>query len=170
MQGSLNAGTDEVTWVLTSYLVSNAIVLPMTGWLARMFGRKRFLITCITLFTIASFLCGAAPNLATLIFFRILQGAAGGALIPISQAIMMETFPPQQRGMAMAIFGVGAMFGPIVGPALGGWITDYMNWRWIFYINIPIGIVAVIMATTFIYDPAYLKRGGAISIDYWGLI
>ncbi len=168
MQGSLNAGTDEVTWVLTSYLVSNAVVLPMTGWLARMFGRKRFLITCIILFTLSSLLCGAAPNLATLIFFRILQGAAGGALIPTSQAIMMETFPPHQQGMAMAIFGVGAMFGPIIGPALGGWITDNMNWRWIFYINIPIGIVAVIMATYFIFDPPYLKRAKA-AVDYWGL-
>lgn len=168
MQGSLNAGTDEITWVLTSYLVSNAVVLPMTGWLARLFGRKRFLITCIILFTMASLLCGAAPNLETLIFFRILQGAAGGALIPISQAIMMETFPPNQQGMAMAIFGVGAMFGPIVGPALGGWITDNMNWRWIFYINIPIGILAVVMASAFIFDPPYLKRV-RMQIDYWGL-
>lgn len=169
MQGSLNAGTDEITWVLTSYLVSNAVVLPMTGWLSRLFGRKRFLITCIVLFTLASLLCGAAPNLETLIFFRILQGAAGGALIPISQAIMMETFPPNQQGMAMAIFGVGAMFGPIVGPALGGWITDNMNWRWIFYINIPIGILAVTMASAFIFDPPYLKRV-RMQIDYWGLI
>ncbi len=168
MQGSLNAGTDEITWVLTSYLVSNAIVLPMTGWLARMFGRKRFLITCIILFTLASFLCGAAPTLATLILFRVIQGAAGGALIPTSQAIMMETFPPYQQGMAMAIFGIGAMFGPIIGPALGGWITDNMNWRWIFYINIPIGIVAVIMASFFIFDPPYLKRA-RVAIDYWGL-
>ena len=170
MQGSLNAGTDEITWVLTSYLVSNAVVLPMTGWLARMFGRKRFLITCIILFTTASFLCGAAPTLGMLIFFRVLQGAAGGALIPMSQAIMMETFPPYQQGMAMAIFGVGAMFGPIIGPALGGWITDNLSWRWIFYINIPIGIVAVVMASFFIYDPSYLKRTKErISVDYWGL-
>lgn len=168
MQGSLNAGTDEVTWVLTSYLVSNAVVLPMTGWLSRLFGRKRFLITCIGLFTFASFLCGSAPNLATLVFFRILQGAAGGALIPNSQAILLETFPPRERGMANAIFGIGAMFGPIVGPALGGWITDNLSWRWIFYINIPIGIIAVIMATYFIFDPPYLKRG-QMAIDYWGL-
>ena len=171
MQGSLNAGTDEVTWVLTSYLVSNAVVLPMTGWLARLFGRKRFLMTCIILFTLSSLLCGAAPNLATLIVFPVLQGAAGGALIPISQAILMETFPPHQRGMAMAIFGVGAMFGPIVGPALGGWITDNLNWRWIFYINLPIGLIATIMCAFFIFDPAYLRRGGqAIKIDYWGLL
>jgi len=172
MQGSLNAGTDEITWVLTSYLVSNAIVLPMTGWLSKVFGRKRFLMTCIVLFTIASLLCGAAPNLALLIFFRIIQGAAGGALIPISQAILMETFPPHQQGMAMAIFGVGAMFGPIVGPALGGWITDNMNWRWIFYINLPVGIIALIMGLFFIFDPPYLKRNSsspAITIDYWGL-
>jgi len=170
MQGSLNAGTDEITWVLTSYLVSNAVVLPMTGWLARVFGRKRFLMSCIALFTLASLLCGAAPNLGSLIFFRVVQGAAGGALIPISQAILMETFPPYQRGMAMAIFGIGAMFGPIVGPALGGWITDNLNWRWIFYINLPIGLIAMIMCTFFIFDPAYLKRSGsAMKIDYWGL-
>jgi DHA2 family multidrug resistance protein len=168
MQGNLNAGTDEVTWVLTSYLISNAVILPMTGWLARVFGRKRFLITCIVLFTLSSFLCGAAPNLAALIFFRILQGAAGGALVPMSQAIMMETFPIQERGMAMSIFGIGAMFGPVVGPTLGGWITDNLSWRWIFYINIPVGIIAVLMAKYFIFDPAYLKRG-KIPIDYWGL-
>ncbi len=170
MQGSLNAGTDEVTWVLTSYLVANAVVLPMTGWLSRVFGRKRFLMTCIVLFTLASLLCGAAPNLAALIFFRVLQGAAGGALIPISQAILMETFPPHQRGMAMAIFGVGAMFGPIVGPALGGWITDNMSWRWIFYINLPIGIIAMCMCAFFIFDPDYLRqKAQALKIDYWGL-
>lgn len=169
MKGSLNAGTDEITWVLTSYLVSNAVILPMTGWLSRLFGRKRFLITCIVLFTLASFLCGAAPNLAFLVFFRILQGAAGGALIPNSQAILMETFPPREQGMAMAIFGIGAMFGPIIGPALGGWVTDQLTWRWIFYINIPIGVIAVIMATFFIFDPPYMKRMKGLKIDYWGL-
>ena len=170
MQGSLNAGVDEVTWVLTSYLVANAVVLPMTGWLSRVFGRKRFLMSCIVLFTLASLMCGAAPNLASLIFFRVLQGAAGGALIPISQAILMETFPPNQRGMAMAIFGIGAMFGPIVGPALGGWITDNMNWRWIFYINLPIGIIAMTMCAFFIFDPAYLReKAKTLKIDYWGL-
>ena len=168
MQGSLNAGTDEITWVLTSYLVSNAVVLPMTGWLSRVFGRKRFLITCICIFTTASFLCGSAPNLGTLVFFRIIQGFGGGALIPNSQAILLETFPPRERGMANAIFGVGAMFGPIIGPALGGWITDNLNWRWIFYINIPIGIIAVLMAYFFIFDPSYLKRG-MMKVDYWGL-
>ena len=170
MQGSLNAGRDEITWVLTSYLVANAVVLPMTGWLSRLFGRKRFQLTCICLFTVSSLLCGASPNLGALIFFRVVQGAAGGALIPISQAILMETFPPHQRGMAMAIFGVGAMFGPIVGPALGGWITDNMNWRWIFYVNLPIGLIAILMNAFFIFDPDYLKRSGAaMRIDYWGL-
>ncbi len=168
MQGTMNAGTEEITWVLTSYLISNAIIMPMTGWLARMFGRKRFLIFCIILFTFSSFLCGAAPNLAALVFFRIVQGAAGGALIPMSQAIMMESFPPEEGGMAMAIFGIGAMFGPVVGPTLGGWITDNISWRWIFYVNIPVGVIAVLMTKFFIFDPAYLKRT-KIRIDYWGL-
>lgn len=169
MQGSLNVSTDEVTWVLTSYLVANAIVLPMTGWLSRMFGRKRFLITCIVIFTLASLLCGAAPNLGALIFFRIIQGAAGGALIPNSQAILMETFPREEQGMAMAIFGIGAMFGPIIGPALGGYVTDQLNWRWIFYINFPIGVIAVILAAAYLVDPEYLKNRQKVRIDYWGL-
>ncbi len=168
MQGSLNAGTDEITWVLTSYLISNAVILPMTGWLARVFGRKRFLMTCIGLFTVSSFLCGTAPNLASLVFFRIVQGAAGGALIPMSQAIMMETFPPNEGGMAMAIFGIGAMFGPVVGPTLGGWITDNFTWRWIFYINIPVGFIAVMMTRYYIFDPSYLKRK-KVPIDYLGI-
>ncbi|MCM0082292.1 DHA2 family efflux MFS transporter permease subunit [Geomonas sp. Red32] len=168
MQGSLNAGTDEITWVLTSYMVSNAVVLPITGWLSRMFGRKRFLITCVILFTLSSLLCGAAPNLATLIFFRIVQGAAGGALIPISQAILLESFPHSEQGMANAIFGIGVMFGPIIGPALGGWITDNMTWRWIFYVNIPVGIAALAMVGRFVTDPPHVTRGKA-TIDYWGL-
>ncbi|UFS70836.1 DHA2 family efflux MFS transporter permease subunit [Geomonas sp. RF6] len=168
MQGSLNAGTEEITWVLTSYLISNAIVMPMTGWLARVFGRKHFLMACIVTFTVASLLCGAAPNLGCMVFFRILQGAAGGALIPMSQAIMMESFPPNEGGMAMAIFGIGAMFGPVVGPTLGGWITDNITWRWIFYVNIPVGIVAIIMVNAFVFDPPYLKKQRS-QIDYWGL-
>ena len=168
MQGSFSAGADEVTWVLTSYLVSNAVVLPMTGWLGGLFGRKRFLLSCITLFTIASFLCGSAPNLGMMIFFRVLQGAAGGALQPMSQAILLETFPKEEHGTAMAVFGVGAMFGPIIGPALGGWITDNISWRWIFYINIPTGIIAVIMVKYFVFDPSYIKKKIS-SIDYIGL-
>jgi DHA2 family multidrug resistance protein len=135
-----------------------------------MFGRKRFLITCIVTFTVASFLCGAAPTLGALILCRIIQGAAGGALVPNSQAILMETFPPKEQGMAMAIFGIGAMFGPIIGPALGGWVTDNLNWRWIFYINIPIGVIAVIMAFFFLFDPSYLRQKQKMRIDYWGLV
>ncbi|GFO66926.1 EmrB/QacA family drug resistance transporter [Geomonas limicola] len=168
IQGSLNAGTDEATWVLTSYMVSNAVVLPMTGWLARRFGRKRFLMTCITLFTLSSFLCGAAPTLAALIVFRILQGAAGGALIPMSQAILLESFPAAEQGMANAIFGVGVMFGPIIGPALGGWITDNLSWRWIFYINLPVGLMALIMVGSVISDPVYARKLKE-KVDYWGL-
>ena len=169
MAGTFSASEDEITWVLTSYLVSNAVILPMTGWIGGVFGRKRFLITCITLFTISSLLCGAAPTLGLLIFFRILQGAAGGALQPMSQAILLETFPLEERGLAMAIFGVGAMFGPIIGPALGGWVTDNISWRWIFYINLPPGIIAVIMAKYFIFDPDYIKKKKGMSIDYIGL-
>ena len=135
--GNLSASTDEATWVLTSYLVSNAIVLPMTGWLSSFFGRKRFLIACIGLFTLASAACGAATTLGMLIFARILQGAAGGALQPLSQSILMESFPPAKRGMAMATFGLGVVVAPIIGPVLGGWITDNYSWRWIFYINVP---------------------------------
>ncbi|MCL4457844.1 MAG: DHA2 family efflux MFS transporter permease subunit [Nitrospirae bacterium] len=168
IRGSLSAGIDESTWTITSYLVSNAIIIPMTGWLSRMFGRKRYLIFSITLFTVSSFLCGSAWNLQSLIFFRILQGIGGGALQPISQSILLETFPPRQHGMAMAIFGIGVMFGPIVGPLLGGWITDNWSWHWIFYINIPIGVISIIMTMFFITDPPYMERM-KMKIDYWGL-
>jgi DHA2 family multidrug resistance protein len=168
IRGSLSAGIDESTWTITSYLVSNAIIIPMTGWLSRVFGRKRYLIFSITLFTVASFLCGSAWSLQSLVIFRILQGIGGGALQPISQAILLETFPPKQHGIAMAVFGVGIMFGPIIGPLLGGWITDNWSWHWIFYINIPIGIISIIMAMMFIKDPPYIKQKG-LKIDYWGL-
>ena len=169
--GNLSASTDEATWVLTSYLVSNAIVLPMTGWLCTFFGRKRFLITCIVLFTLASAACGAATTLGFLIFARIVQGAAGGALQPLSQAILMESFPPAKRGMAMAMFGLGVVVAPIIGPVLGGWITDNYSWRWIFFINIPLGALAVVMSQAFIEDPPYMRHareslGGMI--DYVG--
>uniref|UniRef100_I2PWK7 Drug resistance transporter, EmrB/QacA subfamily n=1 Tax=Desulfovibrio sp. U5L TaxID=596152 RepID=I2PWK7_9BACT len=171
MAGNLSVTVSESTWVLTSYLVSNAIVLPMTGWLSINFGRKRFLMTCVAGFTLASAACGAAPTMAILVVSRILQGAAGGALQPMSQAILMESFPPQKRGMAMAIFGMGVVVAPIVGPLLGGWITDNMSWRWIFFINLPIGIAALLMCQAFLEDPPYLKeakakRGG--TIDYMG--
>jgi DHA2 family multidrug resistance protein len=168
IRGSLSAGIDESTWAITSYLVSNAVIIPLSGWLSRIFGRKRYLIFSITLFTISSFLCGSAWSLNSLIFFRVLQGIGGGALQPISQSILFETFPPQQRGMAMAIFGIGIMFGPIMGPLLGGLITDNWSWHWVFFINIPIGILSILMTLFFIIDPPYMK-GMKMKIDYWGL-
>jgi len=168
IRGSLSAGIDESTWTITSYLVSNAIIIPMTGWLSRLFGRKRYLIFSISLFTVSSLLCGLSWNLQSLVFFRILQGMGGGALQPISQSVLLETFPPKQHGMAMAIFGVGIMFGPIVGPLLGGWITDNWSWHWIFFINIPIGFVSILMVLFFIVDPPYMKKM-KMKIDYWGL-
>ncbi|MEW6215101.1 MAG: DHA2 family efflux MFS transporter permease subunit [Nitrospirota bacterium] len=168
IRGSLSAGIDESTWAITSYLASNAIIIPLTGWLSRFFGRKRFLIFSIILFTVSSFLCGSAWNLQSLIFFRVFQGMGSGAIQPISQSILLETFPPHQYGMAMAVFGIGIMFGPIIGPLLGGWITDNWSWHWAFFINIPIGIVSILMALFFIFDPPYMKRL-KIKIDYWGL-
>ncbi|MGE5698811.1 MAG: DHA2 family efflux MFS transporter permease subunit [Deltaproteobacteria bacterium] len=169
IRGSLSAGIDEAGWVLTSYLVSNAIVIPMTGWFARTFGRKRYLLFSIFLFTAASFLCGSSTSLGMLVFFRVLQGIGGGALQPLSQAILLESFPPKEHGIAMAIFGIGIMFGPIVGPVMGGYITDTMSWRWIFYVNIPIGLLAVLMVTLFIHDPHYLKRTEKVKVDTWGI-
>ena len=169
IRGSLSAGIDEATWSITSYLAANAVIIPMTGWLSRFFGRKRFLIFSVFLFTFSSFLCGLAWNIQSLIFFRVLQGLAGGSLQPISQSILLETFPPAQHGTAMAIFGMGTMFGPIMGPLLGGWITDNWSWHWIFFINIPIGIISLAMSLWFIRDPHYMKRT-VTSIDYWGLM
>jgi MFS transporter, DHA2 family, multidrug resistance protein len=168
IRGSLSAGIDESTWTITSYLVSNAIIIPMTGWLSRVFGRKKYLILSISVFTISSFLCGAAWSLQSLVFFRILQGIGGGALQPLSQSILLETFPPRQHGIAMAAFGVGIMFGPIIGPLLGGWITDNWSWHWIFFINIPIGIISILLTMLFITDPPYMKQA-RMKIDYWGL-
>jgi DHA2 family multidrug resistance protein len=166
--GSLSATPDEATWVLTSYLVSNAIVLPLTGWLANQFGRRRILLISVTGFTFFSFLCGIAPNLPALIIFRIFQGATGGGLQPLSQAILLEAFPPEQRGKAMAFWALGIVVAPMLGPVLGGWITDSYSWRWLFYINLPIGVAAVIMASLFIFDPPYIKRGQG-GVDYWGI-
>ncbi|MGE4443187.1 MAG: DHA2 family efflux MFS transporter permease subunit [Desulfomicrobium sp.] len=170
IQGSLSAGQDEVTWVLTSYLVANAVVIPMSGWLARLMGRKNYLMLSVTVFTLASMLCGLAQSLETLVLFRIIQGIGGGGLQPMSQAILLETFPPRQRGLAMAIFAMGAVLGPILGPLLGGYITDNYSWIWIFYINVPIGIVALMMCWTFIFDPPYQERRVAgEKIDCMGL-
>ncbi len=170
--GSLSAGVDESTWVLTSYLVSNAVVLPLTGWFSTLFGRKRFYMSCVVIFTVSSFLCGLAPNLATLVFFRILQGAGGGGLQPVSQAILVESFPVERRGFAMAIYGMGVVVAPIIGPTLGGWITDNYSWRWIFLINIPVGVLALLMTSALVTDPPYQLRTGfrpGLRIDYIGL-
>ena len=166
--GSMSATVEEGTWTLTSYLVANAIILPMTGWLARQFGRKRLLLMAVVGFTSASFMCGLAPNLTALIIFRVIQGAAGGVMQPLSQAIMLEAFPPEERGKAMAFWAVCIVTAPILGPVIGGWLTDTYSWRWIFYINIPVGIVSLIMAKLFVFDPPYLK-GKPQGIDYWGI-
>lgn len=166
--GSLSATVEEGTWTLTSYLVANAIILPMTGWLARQFGRKRLLLGAIIGFTASSFLCGLAPNLTSLIVFRVIQGASGGTMQPLSQAIMLEAFPPHERGKAMAAWGLCIVTAPILGPVVGGWLTDSWSWRWIFYINIPVGILSLAMAKMFVFDPPYLKRQ-AQKIDYWGI-
>ncbi len=168
IRGSLSAGIDESTWSITSYLVSNAIIIPMTGWLSRLFGRKKYLVMSILLFTISSFLCGAAWSLQSLVLFRILQGIGGGALQPLSQSILLETFPPRQHGIAMAVFGIGIMFGPIIGPLLGGWITDNWSWHWIFFINVPIGIISIVLTLLVIKDPPYMQKM-KMKIDYWGL-
>jgi MFS transporter, DHA2 family, multidrug resistance protein len=169
--GGLSAGQDEATWVLTSYLVSNAIVLPMSGWFSQLIGRKRFYMLCVALFTISSCLCGFAPNLPALIFFRVLQGAGGGGLQPSEQAILADTFAPKQRGMAFAVYGMAVVLAPAIGPTLGGYITDNFNWRWIFFINIPVGIVSLFLTNRLITDPPYMKRQkmGGIRIDYIGL-
>jgi len=171
MQGSFSASVDEVTWVLTSYIVANGIMIPLTGWISARFGRKRYFLTSVVVFVIASGLCGAAGSLSQMVVFRLIQGAAGAAMIPSSQAILMETFPPEEQGMAMALWGVGLMAAPVLGPTLGGWITDNWNWRWNFYINLPTGILAAIMVTTFVHDPEYLRqsRKQARRIDYWGI-
>jgi DHA2 family multidrug resistance protein len=167
--GSLSATNDEATWVLTSYLVSNAVVLPASGWFALRFGRKRFLITCIIIFTVSSFMCGAATSLAMILLARAIQGAGGGALQPMSQAILLETFPPERRGIAMAAFGLGVVVAPVLGPTLGGWITETYTWRWAFYINVPIGILAVVLISRFVQDPAYIRKAKPGRLDAIGL-
>jgi DHA2 family multidrug resistance protein len=169
--GSLSAGQDESTWVLTSYLVSNAIVLPLSGWLSSIIGRKHFYMGCVALFTVSSFLCGLAPNLPMLIVFRILQGAGGGGLQPSEQAILADTFAPAKRGMAFAVYGIAVVMAPAIGPTLGGWITDNFTWRWIFFINIPVGILSLLLTSRLIQDPPYFKRRklSETRIDYTGL-
>jgi DHA2 family multidrug resistance protein len=168
--GNLGASNDESTWVLTSYLVSNAVVLPISGFLVGWFGRKRFFMTCIAFFTASSFLCGLAPGLGFLLFFRVLQGAFGGGLQPMTQAILADTFPPEKRGLAFALYGVSIVCAPAIGPTLGGWITDNYSWRWIFYINVPVGILAVLLVSQLIQDPPYLSSLKKITarFDYIG--
>ena len=170
--GNLSAGADESTWVLTSYLVSNAIVLPLSGWLSSLIGRKRFYMSCVALFTVSSFLCGLAPSLGALVVFRILQGAGGGGLQPSEQAILNDTFPFEKRGMAFAVYGIAVVVAPTIGPWLGGWITDNFSWRWIFYINVPVGIISLLLTSVLITDPPYMKRASIKSgfrIDYIGI-
>ena len=171
--GSLAASQDESTWVLTSYLVSNAVVLPISAWLANRFGRKRFYMCCVALFTVSSALCGLAPTLGILVFFRILQGIGGGGLAPSEQAILADTFPPKMRGMAFAMYGMAVVVAPAIGPTLGGWITDNFSWNWIFYINVPVGLVSLFLTNRLVEDPPYLKveseKSRGIRVDWTGL-
>ncbi|HUA00114.1 MAG TPA: DHA2 family efflux MFS transporter permease subunit [Candidatus Aquilonibacter sp.] len=171
MAGSLGASNDQSTWVLTSYLVSNAIVLPISGWFANALGRKRFFMTCLVIFTVSSLLCGIAPSLGAIIFFRILQGAGGGGLQPMAQAILADIFPPEKRGLAFALYGVTAIIAPTIGPTLGGWITDNYSWRWIFFINLPVGILTLLLVYRLVDDPPWAKRaaGTRLHFDYIGL-
>ena len=166
--GNLSATTDEATWVLTSYLVANAIILPATAWLGSFFGRKRFLVACIGIFTTASALCGAAGSLGMLVLARVLQGLGGGALQPMANAILLESFPPHKRGQAMAVYGMGVVVAPIIGPTLGGWITDNYSWRWIFYINLPVGVLSAMLVSMFVEDPPYIRGKKPATIDYIG--
>src|SRR5580658_5086863 len=171
MAGNLGASNDQSTWVLTSYLVSNAIILPISGWFANTFGRKRFFMSCLAIFTVSSLLCGFAPSLGFLLFFRVLQGAGGGGLQPMAQAILADTFPPHQRGLAFALYGITAIMAPTVGPTLGGWITFNYSWRWIFFINIPVGVMTLLLVRQFVEDPPYLKRlrSAGVKLDYIGI-
>src|ERR1700760_5054707 len=173
ISGNLSAGADESTWVLTSYLVSNAIVLPLSGWFSQLIGRKKFYMSCVAIFTISSFLCGLAPSLGMLIFFRILQGAGGGGLQPSEQAILADTFEPSKRGMAFAVYGMAVVVAPAIGPTLGGWITDNYSWRWIFYMNVPVGLLSLYLSHRVVEDPPWVKTEGEKMrknpIDYIGL-
>jgi DHA2 family multidrug resistance protein len=171
MAGNLGASNDQSTWVLTSYLVSNAIILPISGWLAGALGRKRFFMACLSVFTVSSLLCGIAPSLGFLLLFRVLQGAGGGGLQPMAQAILADTFPPQQRGLAFALYGITAIMAPTIGPTLGGWITFNYSWRWIFFINLPVGLATWFLVRRFVEDPPYLARlkAAGVKLDYIGI-
>jgi MFS transporter, DHA2 family, multidrug resistance protein len=168
--GNLGASNDQSTWVLTSYLVANAIVLPITGWLVSLFGRKRFFMTCMGIFTVSSLLCGVAPSLGFLLLFRVFQGAGGGGLQPMAQAILADTFPPEKRGLAFSIYGITAVCAPAIGPTLGGWLTDTTSWRWIFLINLPVGLLALLLVYRLVQDPPQVirRKVSAIKLDYVG--
>jgi MFS transporter, DHA2 family, multidrug resistance protein len=172
LQGSFSAGVDEITWVVTSYLVANGIMIPMTGWISSHFGRKRYFLTSVLVFVTASGLCGAAQSLTQIVIFRLVQGAAGAAMIPSSQAILMETFPPEEQQLAMALWGVGLLVSPVAGPTIGGWITDNWSWRWNFYINVPIGALAFLMVSAFVHDPHFIqeRRAKGGKVDYPGIV
>src|ERR1700756_469668 len=175
--GGLAVSADESTWVLTSYLVSNAVVLPLSAWLSRIFGRKRYYMICVALFTISSLLCGFAPSLGLLIFFRVLQGVGGGGLAPVEQAILVDTFPASKRAAAFALYSMAIVTAPAVGPPLGGWITDSFSWRWVFFINVPIGIISLLLTSRLLSDPPEFKReveaarqAGRMKVDYLGIL
>ena len=168
--GSFSATRDESTWVLTSYLVANGVIIPSTAWFSTLMGRKNFLLLATLMFTLASALCGMSNSMSMLVMARVIQGIGGGAIMPISQAVMMEEFKPEERGMAMSVFGFGVIFAPIIGPTLGGWITDTYSWHWIFLINVPIGFLSLWLIQKFIIDPPYAKKGKVNSVDYWGFI
>src|SRR5690349_13896692 len=172
--GSLSASHEESTWVLTSYLVSNAVVLPISAWLSDRFGRKRFYMSCVALFAVSSFLCGLAPSLGMLIFFRVLQGIGGGGLGPSEQAILADTFPAAKRGMAFAVYGMAVVLAPAIGPTLGGWITDHYSWRWIFYVNVPTGLLSLFLTSYMVQDPPHMKemkrRAQGAPIDFTGIV
>src|SRR6202166_1468683 len=175
--GGLAVSADESTWVLTSYLVSNAVVLPLSAWLSRIFGRKRYYMICVALFTTTSLLCGFAPSLGLLIFFRILQGVGGGGLAPVEQAILVDTFPKEKLGGAFALYSMAIVTAPAIGPPLGGWITDNFSWRWVFFINVPIGLLSLILSSRMVHDPVEFteermqaRRSGRLKIDYVGIV
>src|ERR1700758_769858 len=174
--GGLATSYDEATWVLTSYLVANAVVLPLSAWLSRVFGRKNYYMACVALFSLSSLMCGLAPSLGLLIFFRVLQGIAGGGLAPVEQAILVDTFPASKRAAAFALYSMAIVTAPAIGPPLGGWITDSFSWRWVFFINVPIGLLSLLLSSRLVRDPVEFteerkaaKRGGKLRIDYAGI-